>query len=204
MKILVADDDPMVLHLLKRVLGKDYDVVTADDGKRAWALLSSDSGPRLAVLNWQMPGMTGLEICRRARILRGPLFHLLVLTASDQAKDVHAGFQAGADDYVTKPCDVEELKARLGVGRRVLQLQQALAERVEELEAALASVRQLQGLLPICSWCKRIRNDDDYWEQVETYVSQHSEARFTHGICPECYKRMHGEAKAARAARGGR
>jgi DNA-binding response OmpR family regulator len=201
MKILLADDDPVVLHLLKRTLAAEYEVVTAPDGERAWEVLRSEDGPRLAVLNWRMPGLDGLEICRRARRLKRPMaFHLLLLTASADARDLHEGFAAGADDYITKPCDRQELRARLAVGRRILQLQEALCERVRELETALASVRQLQGLLPICSWCKRIRDDRNYWQQVESYVAEHSAATFTHGICPDCYRRMEEEARGARQA----
>ena len=74
------------------------------------------------------------------------------------------------------------------VGRRVVELQSALAGHVAQLQQALTSVRQLQGLLPICSYCKRIRNDQNYWEQLETYLSDHSEALFSHGICPSCYQ----------------
>ena len=96
------------------------------------------------------------------------------------------GLTAGADDYMTKPFDRAELKARINAGERILRLQAELAARVKELELALANVRLLQGLLPICCYCKKIRNDQNYWQQVDTYIADHSEAQFTHGICPEC------------------
>jgi len=202
MKVLVADDDPVVLHLVARLLSKDYEVRTARDGKAAWEILTHAEGPRLAVLNWQMPEIDGLEICRRVRRMVNPVsMHLLMLTAHGGVTDIRQGFEAGADDYLRKPFDAEELRARVGVGRRMLELREALAHRVIDLEEALARVSQLQGLLPICSWCKRIRNDQNYWEQVETYISEHSEASFTHGICPDCYGKMRSEAKAARASR---
>ena len=82
----------------------------------------------------------------------------------------------------------EELRARVQVGERVVELQRRLAERVRELEAALADVKHLSGLLPICAYCKKIRNDQNYWQQVESYVAEHSEAQFSHGICPGCYE----------------
>jgi phosphoserine phosphatase RsbU/P len=111
---------------------------------------------------------------------------VLIVTSRELTEDLVAALDAGADDYVTKPFQVEELKARVGVGLRVASLQRRLADRVAELEHALAHVTRLQGLLPICMYCKKIRNDQNYWTQVETYITDHSEVRFSHGICPEC------------------
>ena len=198
MKVLVAEDDPLVLHLLERLLATEYEVVTARDGGQAWEILRQKDGPRLAVLDWQMPGMHGNEICRKARQLPDTPMYLLLLTATRKSSaDVLAGFDAGADDYITKPFDAAELRARVAVGRRLLQLQQSLAERVAELQEALLSVRKLEGLLPICSWCKRVRNDKNYWEQLEEYLSEHMGANITHGICPECCAKWRAEGNLA-------
>ena len=189
MKILLAEDDPMYARLLQRLLEGEYEVLPVRDGAEAWEALLAESPPQLAVLDWLMPRMDGFEVCRRVR--HHPEMastYMILLTSRDHIKDILAGFEAGADDYLVKPCDPEELRARVRVGRRVVELQSALAAHVVQLEKALASVRQLQGLLPICSYCKRIRNDENYWEQLETYVSEHSEASFSHGICPNCYQ----------------
>ena len=152
------------------------------------AELQKQDSPRLAILDWMMPGLDGVEICRRVRATtpRKPPY-LILLTARGSTADVVVGLQAGADDYVTKPFERDELKARVQAGARIVELQEALATRVIELEEALSRVKLLQGLLPICAYCKRVRNDGDYWQQVESYVSEHSEARFSHGICPECF-----------------
>src|SRR3989442_11669124 len=138
-----------------------------------------------------MPEIDGVEICRRARGRpdEGPL-RFSLRTARGRKEDVIAGLQAGADDYITKPFDHEELRARVQVGVRIVELQTSLAARVAELEEALVRVRQLRGLLPICSYCKKIRDDQNYWQQVEQYVSTHSDVQFSHGICPDCYRKV--------------
>ncbi|HET7750508.1 MAG TPA: response regulator transcription factor [Terriglobales bacterium] len=191
MKVLVAEDDAFYSRILQSVLRDEYEVVIAQDGNRAWEILQLEEAPRLALLDWQMPGLDGLEVCRKVRAhpaMDG--FYLVIATVRQSLDDVLAGFEAGANDYITKPFQAQELRARLRVGRRVLELQAALASRVAQLQDALSRVKQLQGLLPICSYCKRIRDDHDYWQQVETYMSEHSEATFTHGICPECYEKF--------------
>jgi sigma-B regulation protein RsbU (phosphoserine phosphatase) len=189
MKLLVADDDPVARRLLQGVLGQlGLDVVVAQDGTQALEILQAPDPPALAILDWMMPGMTGVDVCRAVRQRGGSgLTYLLIVTSREQTEDLVAALAAGADDYVTKPFVVEELRARVGVGLRVASLQRRLADRVAELEHALHHVTQLQGLLPICMYCKKIRNDQNYWTQVETYVSQHSGARFSHSICPECH-----------------
>src|SRR5262249_51778807 len=138
-----------------------------------------------------MPGMTGPEICRRLRDER-PLasVYVVMLTSRESPQDAIAGLDAGADDYVLKPFDRDQLRARVDVGVRVLTLQETLSNRVAELQEALSKVTQLEGLLPICSYCKCIRRDDQYWQQVEAYIAERSDARFTHGICPACFERV--------------
>jgi DNA-binding response OmpR family regulator len=114
--------------------------------------------------------------------------YVILLTGRASRADLVAGLDAGADDYLVKPFDLEELRARVHVGIRVLTLQERLAARVAELQSALSTVKQLSGLLPICSYCKRIRSDENYWEQVDSYVAHHSDVKFSHGICPSCFE----------------
>jgi DNA-binding response OmpR family regulator len=189
MRALIADDDRTTAAILKRSFERwSIDVITAHDGNGAWDLLQSDPAPSLAVIDWMMPGLDGPELCRRIR-QHPSLSHLYVmlLTSRDSRADLIAGLEAGADDYLIKPFDPEELRARVHVGLRVLKLQDRLAEQVVELRTALTRVKQLTGLLPICSYCKRIRSDNDYWEQVDSYIAHHSDVQFSHGICPTCF-----------------
>ena len=191
MRILIAEDDSVSRRLLQALLHKwGYEVVVCADGTVAWEALQKPDAPTLAILDWMMPGIDGVDICQRLRALSRPFpTYTILLTAKDRKEDIVTGLQAGADDYVVKPFDRDELQARVQVGWRVTALQNALAQRVHELEAALARVKQLHGLLPICSYCKKVRNDQNYWQQVESYVAEHSEAQFSHGICPECYQK---------------
>lgn len=192
MKILVADDDPSSLEMLEGVVGKwGYDVVSASEGGEAMNILSGAEAPGMAILDWVMPGTDGIEVCRQIKALqtsRPP--YIIMLTVRGERRDMVEALDAGADDYIAKPYDIGELKARLNVGRRIVELQSALAENIEQLKEALAQVKTLQGILPICMYCKRIRDDKDYWQQVERYVTTHSEAQFSHSICPECYEKI--------------
>lgn len=133
-----------------------------------------------------------MEVCRRVRALAAaePPY-LLVLTGRDRKRGVVEALQAGSDDYVTKPFDADELRARVDVGVRVIGLQRQLAERVRELETALAHVKQLQRIVPICMYCKKIRDDANFWQEVERYISAHSDTRFSHSVCPDCSGRLH-------------
>jgi sigma-B regulation protein RsbU (phosphoserine phosphatase) len=195
MQVLIAEDDRVTGEMLVRTLRRwNHDATLVPDGLRAWDYLRAAARPTLAILDWMMPAMDGPEVCRRVRAeLPDANMYLLLVTAREGRSDVVAGLDAGADDYVIKPFDPEELRARVAVGIRVLGLQQKLAERVTELQAALTNVKQLRGLLPICSYCKRIRGDDQYWQQVEGYIAAHSDAQFSHGICPSCFAKLNEE-----------
>ena len=191
-QVLIAEDDRVTGEILGRTLQRwNYTTTVVGDGAQAWEFLGKANAPTLAILDWMMPEMDGTEVCRRVRAdLPLANMYLLLVTARESRGDVIAGLEAGADDYIIKPFDPDELRARVAVGVRVLSLQQKLAERVDELQTALSNVKQLRGLLPICSYCKRIRGDDQYWQQVEGYIAEHSDAQFSHGICPSCYENI--------------
>jgi DNA-binding response OmpR family regulator len=188
MRILIADDDPGSRRLLESTLTKwGYEVVVTSDGQQAWQLIQTGDPPPLFILDWLMPGMDGVEVCRKARAQKNVRSaYIILLTSRSSKEDLVAGLEAGADDYLTKPFDPQELQARLHVGSRVIELQRALASRVKELEAALSREKHLRGLLPICCYCKKIRDDSNYWHQVESYVTQHADVHFSHSVCPEC------------------
>jgi CheY-like chemotaxis protein len=198
MHVLIADDDRIAAAVLSRTLQQwNYDVAVVADGAEAWRHLQaaqSNGTPTLAILDWMMPHLEGVEVCRRVR-RELPLanMYLMLLTSLENRSDIVAGLDAGADDYLVKPCDPGELRARVNVGARVLTLQERLADHVGELREALASVKHLHGLLPICTYCKRIRGDDQYWTQVESYVSARSDAQFSHAICPPCAQKLNQE-----------
>jgi len=191
MKVLIAEDNSSTRLILKSMLkGWGYDVIEARDGLEALEKMKSDDAPQLVLLDWVMPGMDGAEVCRTLRRkFPDRNTYIILVTAKKEKENIVKGLEAGADDYVVKPFDRDELRARIRVGVRIINLQEKLAQRVRELEDALAHVKQLQGLLPICCYCKKIRNDKNYWEQVEHYISKHAEVRFTHGICPDCYEK---------------
>jgi sigma-B regulation protein RsbU (phosphoserine phosphatase) len=195
MQILIAEDDfvsrMMLTDLLKK---KGHEVMVTVDGAEAWDALRKPDAPALAVLDWMMPEMDGVEVVRRVRAMqtdRPP--YIILLTAKGEKADIIAGLDVGANDYLAKPFDPGELRARIDVGRRMVEMQDILAAKVEELRQALDQIKTLRGIVPICANCKKIRDDRGYWNQVEVYVRDHTEAEFTHALCPECMKKMESE-----------
>ena len=166
-------------------------MVTAEDGQAALDILSQDNAPSLAIIDWMMPRMDGLQVCQQVRLqTKRPYTYLVLLTAKSQKEEIAAGLEAGADDYVIKPFDPDELRARLTVGQRVVDLERTLAKKIEDLEQALADVKKLKALLPICMFCKRVRDDKDYWHQIESYIHNETGTYFYHGICPDCMAKV--------------
>ena len=191
MKILIAEDNLTHQLMLKHVFSElGYGPVVTGDGRTACEIMLKPDAPKLAIIDWLMPGMEGVEVCRKIRetkFYEPP--YLIILTSRDKQADIVKGLKSGANDYMVKPYNVEELQVRIGVGRRFVELQTMLTGRIKELEVAQAQINTLQGIIPICAYCKKIRDDKQYWQQVETYVADHSQAQFSHAVCPDCYKR---------------
>lgn len=190
MKLLIAEDDVTSRVLLEHTLKRwGYDVISTTNGKEALEVLLDNDPPRLAILDWMMPEMDGQEVCRLVRQNNKiKSTYLILLTAKASNEDLISGLDAGADDYIMKPFDKDELHARIKAGQRISELQDSLAKRIDELQDAMDQIKTLKGIIPICSYCKKIRDDKNYWQQVEHYVTHHSDAEFSHGVCPDCYK----------------
>jgi response regulator RpfG family c-di-GMP phosphodiesterase len=143
-----------------------------------------------------MPVMDGIDVVRKVRESLSSEEHYvytILLTRKGSKDDIVAGLAAGADDYVVKPFNHNELQARIRSGQRIVELQSALTDANLSLRKALAQVKKLSGFLPICASCKKIRDDKGYWQQIEAYIRDHSEAEFSHGICPECAEKLYGD-----------
>jgi sigma-B regulation protein RsbU (phosphoserine phosphatase) len=180
--------------ILEKILIKaGHDVIAVENGLKALASIQKDV-PDMLITDWMMPDLDGLELCRKVRALNLPSYVYIILwTALTQKENIIKGLDAGADDYITKPFDKTELLARVKAGERIIQLEKTLRQKNKELADALGQVKNLKGLLPICMFCKKIRNDENYWQQIEDYVARHSEADFSHGICPECLEKQYPE-----------
>ena len=186
--MLVAEDDSTSRRILTAGLVRaGWDVIPVEDGDAAWRVLESAGAPSLALLDWMMPGLDGVEVCRRLRARAGSRYtYVILVTSRTRKEDLVEGFAAGVDDFVRKPYDADELDARLRVGQRIVDLETGLDTKVRELEDALGHVKTLQGLIPICMHCKNVRRDADTWQRVEAYVQENSEAVFTHSLCDSC------------------
>jgi DNA-binding response OmpR family regulator len=181
--ILVVDDQPANLKVLLSFLqAHHFQIYIATSGFRALTILSRVS-PDLILLDVMMPDIDGFETCRRIKKNESrKQIPVVFMTALDSVEDKIAGFAAGGVDYITKPFQQVEVLARIKTHIK-------LRKRELELELALTEIKTLTGILPICSYCKKIRSDEGYWQQVEEYISQHSKAMFSHGLCPDCYQK---------------
>ena len=177
MKVLIAEDDSVSrLILLTKLKKMGHEVVATEDGEAAWNAFLLE-GPQIIVTDWMMPKIDGPGLCRLIRSHAQERYaYVIFLTALAGKKYYLEGMEAGADDFLNKPVDMEELTARLRVAERILTLRTV--------------VKQLEGLLPICSYCKKIRDEKDTWQPIERFISNRTEATFSHGACPSCIEKI--------------
>lgn len=178
MKVLAVEDDPVALAVLKRALRKlGHEVVAVKNGHAALEHLATDP-VRVVVSDWVMPEVDGLELCRRVRARLGSDYvYFILLTGQQPSEDnQREAIEAGVDDFLQKPLQVQEIWMRLRVAERIVQF--------------ATQVRQLEQFLPICGYCKKIRDDSNYWQQIESYINARTGTDFSHSICPDCYARV--------------
>lgn len=206
MSILLVDDSTENLLLLQSILqtGGYKDLLTAESAVQAFKHLGMDdsggdgTSVDLILMDIQMPEINGIETCRRIKeVERFRDIPIIMVTAMAQREKLQLAFAAGAMDYINKPVNKIELRTRVGSALKLKQemdsrkaREQELKKRTQELEQALREVKVLRGFIPICASCKKIRNDRGYWQLVEAYIREHSEAEFSHGICPDCIKKF--------------
>jgi sigma-B regulation protein RsbU (phosphoserine phosphatase) len=176
MKVLIADDDPVARAIVEKIVrDRGYEPVVTEGGRAAMAAITKEEIP-LLVTDWNMPDVDGLELCRRIRAPQRKAYtYVILLTTQSGRKKLLEALDAGIDDFLTKPVDADELAARLRSGERIIAMQKEL--------------RQMQGLLSICMYCKKIREGKE-WVPVDRYVADHTATSFSHGLCPECLKRQ--------------
>jgi PleD family two-component response regulator len=187
-RVLVAEDDETSRNGLVRLLQRDgYDVTATNDGQAAIDILLAPNPPHIALLDWGMPRLDGIHVCWAVRsIPSNPYTYIIMVSGRDQSTDALAAFAAGVDDFLSKPLDQLQLLARLRCGERVLGLEKRYAERMADLENAATKMRRLTHLLPICTECKKVRNDSDYWRDIEAHRADQAGAPASQGICPAC------------------
>jgi sigma-B regulation protein RsbU (phosphoserine phosphatase) len=176
MNVLVIEDQPVAaLQMVAALRSLGHDPRHAVDGEEALRLLAAEDAPRVIVSDWRMPGVDGLELCRRIRRRAGDyVYFILVSTAGVTPENRDAALTAGVDDFLAKPLEPDELRMRLHVAERILKF--------------TAQVDQLESFLPICGYCKKIRDDRNYWAQVEEYYAKRDGTQFCHSVCPDCYE----------------
>ncbi|MFC2155651.1 response regulator [Acidobacteriota bacterium] len=185
--VLIVDDVPKNLQVLGNILRKkDYNIAAATSGKQALDMVEKIL-PDLILLDIMMPDIDGFQVCEKLKASkRSKDVPVIFLTAKTGTEDIVKGFEVGAVDYLTKPFNSAELLARAHTHIELKKARDKERELIFKLKDALTKVKQLSGLIPICSRCKKIRDDEGYWQRVEEYLELHSEAQLTHSLCPEC------------------
>jgi len=188
-KILIAEDEFTTRMIVQVCLEKwGYRVESVANGTEAWDSLKKSEAPHIAILDWEMPEIDGVEVCRRIKESGGenPPY-VILLTSRDSKTDIVKGFDAGADDYMTKPFNDNELRARVRVAERLVRTQSTLSKTVVELRDALNQLEMLENGIATCESCQKVlSNDDDAWHNFQEIVEGGVDSRFIHTRCPDC------------------
>lgn len=176
MKIIAVEDDPVAQAVLEEILTSlGHEVIHAGDGEEAWLLLKQHQC-RVVVADWNMPRLNGLELCKRIRSHPDDYIYFILLTSAEaSAKHRDDAMRSEVDDFLSKPVDREDIKMRLHVAQRILQY--------------TTHIQRLEALIPICSYCKNVRDDQSYWKRIENYLAEKTGADCSHSVCPDCYKK---------------
>lgn len=189
MKILIAEDEFTTRMMVQVCLENwGYRVESVTNGEEAWARMQKKDAPTIAILDWEMPVLDGLEVCRRIKEMdvENPPY-VILLTSRDSKVDIIRGFDAGADDYMTKPFNDNELRARTRVAERLVRTQASLADTVSELRAALNQLEMFDSGVPVCRSCQKIYNKyDDLWQSFAELIKNGDDPLFVSTTCPEC------------------
>lgn len=184
--LLAVDDNHANLQILAECLGDTYEVVCFLSGKEMLDMVDMYKSD-LILLDIQMPGMDGFEVCRRLKEMDSVKeIPVIFLTGMSEHDDEIKGLEYGAVDYITKPFSARNVQLRVSIQMELWKKTRLLEERTRDLEAALENIRTMKEIIPICMYCKKIRDDDGYWDQLEKYISEHTGSNFSHGICPGC------------------
>ncbi len=185
-KILIVDDDPVNVRVLEMTLKDEYEIFSAFGGKEALSL-TREKQPQLILLDVMMPEVSGFDVCKALKEDQNTReIPVIFVTALDKSVDEMKGLSLGAIDYIFKPINPILVRLRVKNQLELLEQRDLLSLKNQELEAALQRLKVLEGIIPICMYCKKIRDEQEAWQKIENYISQHSNALFSHGICPEC------------------
>lgn len=175
MRILIAEDDPVSAKVLQFSLETaGHEVIVTTNGAEAWAVFDA-SPARCIISDWMMPEVDGIELCRRVRMRpKTDYTYFILLTAIYTGREnLKCAMDAGVDDFLPKPLDRDSVLMRLKVAQRIIEF--------------TIQIKQLKDLIPICMYCKKVRNDENFWQGVESYIAQQTGSNFSHGICPDCF-----------------
>ena len=192
--VMLVDDMPANMGILFNALEQAwYKVLVVNSGEAALES-ASKTKPDIILLDVIMPGLDGFETCKRLKSAPETRdIPVIFMTILDETEDEVHGLELGAVDYITKPIQVERVLSRIQSHLTIRRLARSLEEKNRQLQEALDNIKTLRGLLPICSICKKIRDDEGYWRKLEDYIGNHTYAEFSHSVCPTCMKMYYPE-----------